>query len=72
MNNQNFYEILDAEPQSSHEEIRSRFMQKIKEAHPDKGGSQILAEKIIKAWKTLGDEEKRKEYDIWLQSRIKY
>ena len=70
MNPLNHYDVLGAEPTASHQELKVRFKQRIKETHPDKGGNVEEAERVIRAWKVLGDEELRKEYDIWLQGNI--
>lgn len=67
----NYYEILRVSKNASQEEIRNSYKNLIKRYHPDiYSGNQEYAEKITKelndAYKTLSNEEKRKEYDNML------
>lgn len=60
---ENYYEILGVTENATQEEIKKAYRKKAIEHHPDKGGSEELFKNIAKAYDTLGDENKRKEYD---------
>jgi molecular chaperone DnaJ len=67
----NYYEILGIPPDSTQDEIKSRFRQLVKEHHPDRTRddktSETLAE-INKAYEVLSDEEKRSSYDKYFKA----
>lgn len=62
-----YYTILGVQRQSSEEEIKAAFKQLAKIHHPDvaedKGTSAIKFAEINEAYETLGDSQKRKDYD---------
>lgn len=61
-----YYEILGVNKEATKQEIHRAFRQKAKKYHPDKNkepGAQEEFMKIFKAYETLSDEKKRKEYD---------
>lgn len=61
-----YYEILGISKDATKHEIHRAFRQKAKKYHPDKNkepGAQEEFMKIFKAYETLSDEKKRKEYD---------
>lgn len=61
-----YYEILGVNKDSTKHEIHKAFRQLAKKYHPDKNkekGAQDEFIKIFKAYETLNDEKKRKEYD---------
>ncbi|MBO5397859.1 MAG: J domain-containing protein [Clostridia bacterium] len=67
----NYYEILKVSQSASQQEIRDSYKNLIKKYHPDiYTGNHEYAEKITKelndAYKTLSNEETRKEYDLSL------
>lgn len=65
-NDQNLYEILGVQKDATKHEIHKAFRQLAKKYHPDKNkekGAQDEFIKIFKAYETLSDEKKRKEYD---------
>lgn len=67
----NYYEILKVSQTASQQEIRDSYKNLIKKYHPDiYTGNHEYAEKITKelndAYKTLSNEETRKEYDLSL------
>jgi len=64
MNAENYYSILGVEETSTQEDIKKAYRKLAKENHPDKGGDEELFKKISVAYDTIGDEQKRKEYDI--------
>jgi DnaJ-class molecular chaperone len=67
-NNNNLYEILGISKTATQEEIKKAYRKLSLELHPDRNhGSDESTEKFKKisnAYETLGDEEKRKAYDM--------
>jgi|TARA_R110000868_G_scaffold242870_3_gene498423 molecular chaperone DnaJ len=64
MNAENYYDILGVTEESTQEDIKKAYRMLAKENHPDKGGDEELFKKISVAYDTIGDESKRKQYDI--------
>ena len=68
MNNNNLYETLGIDKTATQEEIKKAYRKLSLEMHPDRNnGSAESTEqfkKISKAYETLGDEDKRKNYDM--------
>jgi len=64
MNAENHYSVLGVEETATQEEIKKAYRKLAKENHPDKGGDEELFKKISVAYDVVGDEQKRKEYDI--------
>lgn len=63
---QNYYDVLGVKKDATKHEIHKAFRQLAKKYHPDKNkekGAQDEFIKIFKAYETLSDEKKRKEYD---------
>ena len=63
MTNFNPYEILDVSPNSSAEEIKSKYKSLAQQHHPDKGGDEEHFKKIKTAYEILIDPIRRKQYD---------
>lgn len=63
MNQENYYDILGVEKNATQEDIKKAYRKLAKENHPDKGGDPELFKKISVAYDTIGDENKRKQYD---------
>ena len=67
-NNNNLYEILGVDKTATQEEIKKAYRKLSLELHPDRNnGSDESTEKFKKisnAYETLGDEDKRKVYDM--------
>jgi molecular chaperone DnaJ len=61
---ENFYDVLGVKKESSQDEIKKAYRKLAVEHHPDKGGNEETFKKISEAYDTLGDEEKRKQYDL--------
>lgn len=59
-----FYDILGVNDTATQDEIKKAYRKKAVESHPDKGGNEEIFKKISEAYDTLGDEQKRKDYDI--------
>lgn len=70
----NYYEILGCNQTASSFELKRNYQKLVKKYHPDKQeGSSTTNEKFIlidKAYKTLIDENSRKEYDASLLKTI--
>jgi DnaJ-class molecular chaperone len=68
MNNNNLYETLGVDKTATQEEIKKAYRKLSLELHPDRNnGSDESTEKFKKisnAYETLGDEDKRKIYDM--------
>lgn len=68
----NLYEVLNVKKKCSRNTIKKEYRKLVIIYHPDKGGDPKLFELINKAYETLIDESKRKEYDksysLWTQS----
>lgn len=63
MNTENLYDILGVKENATQEDIKKIYRKLAKENHPDAGGSEEKFKKISQAYDTLGDENKRKDYD---------
>jgi curved DNA-binding protein CbpA len=59
----NYYAILGIAPTASAEEVRISFRKAALAAHPDRGGSNHIMQRINEAWAVLGDSQKRQAYD---------
>lgn len=59
----NYYKILGATRADTTEQIRRKFRELSKQAHPDVGGDNDKYLLILEAYHTLCDEEKRSAYD---------
>jgi len=60
---ENYYEILGVSQTATQDEIKKAFRTKSKTMHPDKGGNEEDFKRINEAYDTLGNEEKRAQYD---------
>ena len=69
---ESYYQILEVSEDASQEEIKKAYIEKIKDYHPDQfqGSKKWIIEKAVEmtkrineAYVTLGDPQKRKEYD---------
>ena len=60
---ENYYEILGVNETATQEEIKKAYRKKAVEHHPDKGGDEAIFKKVSEAYDTLGDENKRAQYD---------
>ncbi len=67
----NYYELLGVKKDATEEEIRLKYKEQIKKWHPDISKSSEAIEvtkKLNEAKSVLLDDEKRKEYDIYLNN----
>lgn len=62
---EDYYEVLDVPRDATVEEIKKSYHLKVLQLHPDKRGHDDPKDfvRLNSAWKTLSDEQKRKEYD---------
>jgi DnaJ-class molecular chaperone len=60
----NLYEILNVKKNSSPEEIKKAYRKASLKHHPDRGGNAEEFKKIGRAFEVLGDEMKRRDYDM--------
>jgi len=59
-----FYAIIGVPPEASQKEIKSAFRKKAKARHPDTGGTDEAAMRLVlEAYRTLSDAQSRREYD---------
>lgn len=59
------YGILNVDPESNSDTIKSSYLKLVKEHHPDHGGNSDFFQQITKAYEILHNKESRKEYDIY-------
>jgi DnaJ-class molecular chaperone len=60
---EDFYQILGVNENSTQEEIKKAYRKLAVEHHPDKGGDENKFKKISEAYDTIGDENKRTQYN---------
>jgi curved DNA-binding protein CbpA len=60
----NYYAILAVAPSATLGEIRRAYRKAAFAAHPDRGGSDRLMQRINEAWEVLGNEDRRRAYDL--------
>ena len=63
MSQENYYNILGVKENATQDEIKKTYRKLARETHPDKGGDEEKFKKISEAYDTLGDENKRRDYD---------
>ena len=63
MNNENYYGVLGVDEKATQEDIKKAYRNLAKENHPDKGGDEEKFKKITEAYDTIGDVNKRNQYD---------
>jgi len=57
------YQILDVCRDFSASELRTKWKQKVREWHPDRGGTNQEMSDVVRAYKILSDPKKRRLYD---------
>ena len=60
---EDFYQILGVNQNATQDEIKKTYRKLAVEHHPDKGGDENKFKKISEAYDTIGDENKRTQYD---------
>lgn len=61
---QNYYNVLGVNEKSTPEQIKKAFRKASLKNHPDRGGSKEEFQKINDAYQTLGDPDKKRQYDM--------
>lgn len=73
---EDYYRILDVAPTADKQALREAYRRQAKLYHPDHNADSPEAEErfklIVEAWHTLGDDERRADYDAWLERRQRY
>jgi molecular chaperone DnaJ len=64
MNIPNYYDILGVPETATQDEIKKVYRKLAKENHPDAGGDEEKFKQIAEAYDTIGDDNKRQEYDM--------
>ena len=60
----NFYDVLGVKKTATQDEIKKAYRELCKKYHPDKnGGDDTKIKEVNEAYATLGDEDKRRQYD---------
>ena len=60
---EDFYQILGVNQNATQDEIKKAYRKLAVEHHPDKGGDENKFKKISEAYDTIGDENKRNQYN---------
>jgi len=58
-----YYQILGVSEGISQEDLKKTYRKLSKQHHPDRGGDENKFKEISEAYDTLGDKNKRQEYD---------
>ncbi len=64
-----YYKLLGVDESASADEIKKAFKKLAVQHHPDKkGGNKEKFQEINEAYQTLGDAQKKQQYDSYRQS----
>lgn len=73
---EDYYELLDVPHTADKQQLRAAYRRLAMRYHPDHNGDDPAAEErfklIAEAWRTLGDADKRADYDAWLERHRLY
>jgi curved DNA-binding protein CbpA len=58
------YQTLGVSSDSKHDVIRGAYRSLVNRHHPDKGGDPLIFKAIQEAYEILGDETRRRAYDV--------
>jgi len=61
---ENYYSVLGVSESATPEEIKKAYKKLAIQHHPDKGGDEETFKKISEAYDTLGDSQKKQQYDM--------
>jgi len=59
----NYYEVLGCSKDSTHQEVKRAYRQRLLQFHPDKSGTANEFCNVKEAWQVLGCPQSRKRYD---------
>lgn len=59
----NPYEVLGVAPTASDDELKKAYRRRLREAHPDTGGSSAEFDRVQQAWQRIGTPSARAAYD---------
>lgn len=65
---ESYYDILEISPSASREEIKKAYRRMVRLTHPDAGGDPAMMRRVIEAYDTLSDTNKRYAYDRKLRA----
>lgn len=63
MGEKDYYEVLGVKQDATQDEIKSAFRKLARKYHPDAGGDEVKFKEVSEAYDTLGNEQKRRQYD---------
>ena len=69
MSKQDYYSVLGVNRNSDQATIKKAYRKLAKEKHPDSGGNEEEFKEINEAYETLGDEQKKLNYDTYGHSK---
>ncbi|MDA8205729.1 MAG: J domain-containing protein [Thermaerobacter sp.] len=61
---ESYYDILEISPNASLEEIKKAYHRMARLTHPDTGGDPMMMRRVIEAYETLSDVNRRYVYDL--------
>ncbi|CAN5175586.1 hypothetical protein BH09ACT6_BH09ACT6_11850 [soil metagenome] len=67
---QSAYDVLGVSPTASEDELRRAYRQRLRETHPDTGGSAARFHAVQAAWARIGTAADRAEYDAGTGTRF--
>ena len=71
-----YYQILDVEPTASQAELKQAYYRQARRFHPDCNDGDPVAEErfklVAEAYRTLGDAERRSDYDALMERQRRY
>ena len=73
---EDYYELLDAPSSADKQQLRAAYRRLAMRYHPDHAGDDPAAEErfklIAEAWRVLGNDDSRADYDAWLERHRRY
>lgn len=66
MNEPDHYAVLGVEPGVDFQTLRAAYRRRLRQTHPDAGGTAEAFHEVQMAWEVLGDDEARADYDAYM------